>query len=156
MKIAITSDHAGVNLKKVLKEHVEKKGISVEDLGPYDEQSVDYPDYAKLLTKKVVDKDVDLGIAICGTGVGMSIACNKVRGIRASLCSDTVSAKFTRLHNNSNVLCLGARIIGDELAKAIVDEYLSNEYEGGRHQRRIEKLEGEDNEQSDCFRSSVN
>ena len=146
MKIAIASDHAGVGLKKVLKEHIEKKGIVVEDLGPYDEQSVDYPDYAKRMTKQVVDKEVDLGIAICGTGVGMSIACNKVKGIRASLCGDTVSAKYTRLHNDSNVLCLGARIIGDELAKAIVDEYLSNEYEGGRHQRRSEKLEGEDNE----------
>lgn len=141
MKIAITSDHAGVELKKILKEHIEAKGIEVSDLGPNDKNSVDYPDYAKKLCEKVINKEADFGIAICGTGVGMSIACNKVKGIRASLCSEPLSAKFTRLHNNSNVLCLGARVIGDELAKYIVDVYLENDFEGGRHQTRIDKLE---------------
>lgn len=146
MKIAITSDHAGVELKSTLKEYIEDKGLQVDDIGPFSTDSVDYPDYAQDMCKKVVDKEVDLGIAICGTGVGMSIACNKVKGIRASLCSEPVSAELTRRHNDSNVLCLGARTIGTELAKGIVDAYLAGEFEGGRHQNRIDKLEGGSNE----------
>lgn len=141
MKIAIASDHAGVELKRILKDHIEAKGIEVLDLGPSTIDSVDYPDYAKKLCQQVTEGNATYGIAICGTGVGMSIACNKVNGIRASLCSEPLSAKYTRLHNNSNVLCLGARVIGDELAKYIVDVYLENDFEGGRHQNRIDKLE---------------
>ncbi len=141
MKISITSDHAGVELKEELVEFIESMGHSVKDLGPFNTDSIDYPDYAQKMCKTVVDKESDLGIAICGTGVGMSMACNKVPGIRASLCSESYSAKLTRQHNNSNVLCLGARVIGVELAKDIVNEYLKAEFEGGRHQRRIDKLE---------------
>ena len=141
MKISITSDHAGVELKEELVEFIESMGHSVKDLGPFNTDSIDYPDYAQKMCKTVVDKESDLGIAICGTGVGMSMACNKVPGIRASLCSESYSAKLTRQHNNSNVLCLGARVIGVELAKDIVNEYLKAEFEGGRNQRRIDKLE---------------
>lgn len=147
MKLVITSDHAGIELKEILKDHIEKKGIKVEDLGPFDKKSVDYPDYAHTMCKKIVDGQADLGIAICGTGIGMSIACNKVDGIRASLCSESYSARLTRLHNNSNVLCLGARVIGVELAIDIVDAYLNTNFSGEeRHQRRIDKLEGGINE----------
>lgn len=147
MKIAIASDHAGLDLKSFLTKHLEKKGISVEDVGPYDHTSVDYPDYAKKMCQSVLSKKVDLGIAICGTGVGMSIACNKISGIRASLCSESYTARLTRLHNNSNVLCLGARVIGEELAMDIVDEYISTDFSNDeRHIRRISKLEGGINE----------
>lgn len=147
MKIAIASDHAGLDLKSFLTKHLEKKGISVEDVGPYDHTSVDYPDYAKKMCDSVLSKKADLGIAICGTGVGMSIACNKISGIRASLCSESYTARLTRLHNNSNVLCLGARVIGEELAMDIVDEYISTDFSNDeRHIRRISKLEGGINE----------
>lgn len=147
MKIAIASDHAGLDLKSFLTKHLEKKGISVEDVGPYDYTSVDYPDYAKKMCESVLSKKADLGIAICGTGVGMSIACNKISGIRASLCSESYTARLTRLHNNSNVLCLGARVIGEELAMDIVDEYISTDFSNDeRHIRRISKLEGGINE----------
>lgn len=143
MKIAIASDHAGVDLKKYLKEQMEKKGIDVTDVGPYDKDSVDYPDYAQKMCGLVTSKEADLGIAICGTGVGMSIACNKVPGIRASLCSEAFSAKMTRLHNDSNVLCLGARVTGEEFALDILEAYLEHDFSGEeRHQRRIDKLEG--------------
>ncbi len=141
MKISITSDHAGVELKQELVEFMESMDYEVNDLGPFNTDSIDYPDYAQKMCKTVVDKESDLGIAICGTGVGMSIACNKVKGIRASLCSESYSARLTRQHNDSNVLCLGARVTGVELAKDIVNEYLKAEFEGGRHQRRIDKLE---------------
>jgi len=141
VKISITSDHAGVELKQELVEFMESMDYEVNDLGPFNTDSIDYPDYAQKMCKTVVDKESDLGIAICGTGVGMSIACNKVKGIRASLCSESYSARLTRQHNDSNVLCLGARVTGVELAKDIVNEYLKAEFEGGRHQRRIDKLE---------------
>lgn len=147
MKLVITSDHAGIELKAILKKHIESKGIEVEDMGPFDDSSVDYPDYAQAMCKEVVEERANLGIAICGTGIGMSIACNKVKGIRASLCSESYSARLTRLHNNSNVLCLGARVTGVELAIDIVDSYLESDFSGDdRHQRRINKLEGGLNE----------
>lgn len=147
MKIAIASDHAGLDLKSFLIKHLEEKGINIEDVGPYERVSVDYPDYAKKMCDLVLSKEADLGIAICGTGVGMSIACNKVSGIRASLCSESYTARLTRLHNDSNVLCLGARVIGEELAMDIVDEYVSTDFSNDeRHIRRINKLEGGINE----------
>lgn len=141
MRVALTSDHAGIELKSILIEHLEKKGYEIVDVGPNVKESVDYPDYAHKMCDIIISKEVDLGIAICGTGIGMSIACNKVKGIRASLCSEPYSARLTRNHNDSNVLCLGARVIGEELAKEIVDIYLKAEFEGGRHQNRIDKLE---------------
>lgn len=147
MKIAIASDHAGLDLKSFLIKHLEEKGINIEDVGPHERVSVDYPDYAKKMCDLVLSKEADLGIAICGTGVGMSIACNKVSGIRASLCSESYTARLTRLHNDSNVLCLGARVIGEELAMDIVDEYVSTDFSNDeRHIRRINKLEGGINE----------
>lgn len=141
MKIAIASDHAGYDLKETIKTYLEENGHEVVDKGPYNADSVDYPDFAKKLTDEVLSENVDFGIGICGTGIGINISCNRVKGIRAALCSESVSAELTRKHNNANVLNLGARIIGEELAKGIVDVFINTEFEGGRHQRRIDKIE---------------
>ena len=140
-KLVIGSDHGGLKLKKTVIEHLEQRGIKVEDVGTYTEDSCHYPVFAKKVAQAVADKKYELGILICGTGIGVSIAANKVRGIRAALCSDTYSAKMTRKHNNSNVLCLGERVLGSGLALDIVDTWLDTEFEGGRHQIRIEMLE---------------
>lgn len=137
---AIASDHAGVELKSKLISFLRGKSFRVKDLGPNSTNAVDYPKYAEAVGNEVADEKVDFGILICGTGVGMSIAANKVKGIRAALCGDPLSAKLTRLHNDANILCLGARIIGSELALACVDAFISTEYdpgEDGRHQRRV-------------------
>lgn len=140
MKIIIGSDHGGFSLKSLIKAHLEQQGIEVEDLGCYNEDSCDYPVIAKEVAKKVL-LTAGKGVLVCGTGIGMSIAANKFKGIRASLCSDTYSARMTRKHNDSNVLCLGERVIGPGLALDIVDEWLVTEFEGGRHERRINMLE---------------
>lgn len=141
MKIAIGADHGGYSLKEILIEDLKSSGYDLEDLGTYSTDSVDYPDFSQKVCNQVTQGQADLGILICGTGIGMSIAANKHQGIRAALCGDVYSAKLTRQHNNSNVLCLGARVIGDELAKMIVQTWLDAEFEGGRHQGRIDKLE---------------
>lgn len=141
MKIAIGADHGGYSLKEILIEDLKSSGYDLEDLGTYSMDSVDYPDFSQKVCNQVTQGQADLGILICGTGIGMSIAANKHQGIRAALCGDVYSAKLTRQHNNSNVLCLGARVIGDELAKMIVHTWLDAEFEGGRHQGRIDKLE---------------
>lgn len=141
MKLAIASDHAGYDLKEHIKSYLISKGHEVIDEGTNSTDSVDYPDFAKKLTKDVLEKNAELGIGICGTGIGINIACNKQKGIRAALCSDPLSAKLTRAHNNANILNLGARIIGDELAIEIVENFLNSEFEAGRHQKRIDKLE---------------
>lgn len=141
MKLAIASDHAGYDLKENIKSYLISKGHEVIDEGTNSTDSVDYPDFAKKLTKDVLEKNAELGIGICGTGIGINIACNKQKGIRAALCSDPLSAKLTRAHNNANILNLGARIIGDELAIEIVENFLNSEFEAGRHQKRIDKLE---------------
>jgi len=141
VKLGITSDHAGYDMKAMLIEYLESKGHEVIDFGPFSTDSVDYPDFAKKLTQSVVDGETQFGIGICGTGIGMNIACNKQKGIRAALCSDSLSASLTRQHNNANVLNLGARIIGEEIAKDIVDKFLDSEFEAGRHQNRIDKIE---------------
>lgn len=141
MKVSLASDHAGFELKEIVKQHLENEGYEVIDQGPFNTESVDYPDYAKLLTNDVQEGNADFGIGICGTGIGMNIACNKAKGIRAALCSDPLSAKLTRQHNNANVLNMGSRIIGTELAIDIVDNFLESEFEAGRHQKRIDKLE---------------
>lgn len=140
-KIAIASDHAGVAYKKELAEYLRNRGFEVEDLGPFTEESVDYPVYADLVCRKLTSEHCAFGILICGTGIGMSIAANKHRGIRAALCSDTESAKLTRNHNNANVLCLGARILPYETVVSIADAFLNAEFLGGRHQRRIDEIE---------------
>lgn len=140
MKIAIGNDHAAPELKNVIKAHLENKGIEVIDFGVAVGEKADYPVQAEKVALAVVNGEADLGIAICGSGIGISIACNKVRGIRAACCSDPYSAKLSRIHNNSNILCFGARVVGDEVAKMMVDEWLNAEFEGGRHQRRIDLI----------------
>lgn len=140
MKIAIGSDHGGLRLKKDVIKHLEKKGIEVKDFGTYTEESCDYPDYANAVGKAVVAKEYDFGILICGTGIGISIAANKICGVRAALCSDTFSAHATREHNNANILAMGERVVGPGLALDIVDAFLGAEFEGGRHQNRVNKI----------------
>lgn len=137
MKIAIGSDHAGYALKDHLKAHMEGRGIQVEDLGGFDPEPIDYPVAGLRVAKAVAAGDYDLGVLICGTGVGISISANKVRGIRAVVCSEPYSAVLSRRHNNSNILALGARVVGDELAVMILDQWLDAEFEGGRHARRV-------------------
>lgn len=140
-KIAIGSDHGGFEYKEEIKKHLVEKGYDVIDVGTFSKESCDYPVIAQNLTQKITSNELEKGILICGTGIGMSIAANKVKGIRAALCGDTFSARATRAHNNSNVLCLGQRVIGIELAFDIVDIWLSTEFDGGRHQKRIDMLE---------------
>ncbi len=140
-RIIIGCDHGGLNLKNKVIEHLKEIGYEVEDVGTYTPDSVDYPIYAKKVAHAVADGKYEKGIIICGTGIGVSIVANKVKGIRASLCGDTFSAKATRQHNNSNILCMGERVIGAGLALDIVDIWLTTEYEGGRHQKRIDMME---------------
>ena len=140
MKIAIGCDHGGFEHKNAIAEHLMENGYTVEDFGIYEQTSVDYPDIAEKLSKSVAAGENVLGILVCGTGIGMSIAANKVKGIRAAACSDHYSAKYTRLHNNANVLCLGGRVIGIGTAIELADIFVKTEFEGGRHQRRIDKI----------------
>ena len=140
MKIAIGSDHGGFKLKSEIIKHLEAKGIELKDFGTYSEESCDYPDIALAVGEKVSNKEFDFGILICGTGIGISIAANKVKGVRAALCSDTFSAHATREHNNANILALGERVVGPGLALDIVDTFLNAEFQGDRHIRRIDKI----------------
>ncbi|GCD08540.1 ribose 5-phosphate isomerase B [Clostridium tagluense] len=140
MKIALGSDHGGLNLKKHIILHLESKNIEVTDLGTYTEDSCDYPDYALKVAKVVVEEQFELGILICGTGIGIGIAANKVPGIRAALCHDTFSAHASREHNNANILTLGERVIGVGLALDIVDAFINAKFQGERHQKRINKI----------------
>ncbi|MGL4641629.1 MAG: ribose 5-phosphate isomerase B [Cetobacterium sp.] len=141
MKIALGADHGGFALKEIVKKHLEGKGFEVLDKGCYSTDSVDYPTYAKSVANSILEKEADFGILICGTGIGISIAANRFKGIRAALCSNTTMAKLTREHNDANILALGARMTGDILALEIVDEFLRTEFEGGRHLTRIEAIE---------------
>lgn len=140
MKIAFCSDHGGYELKSKLIPFVEAMGHEIYDFGCYSELSVDYPDFAFPMAEAVAHGSFDRGIAVCGTGIGVSICCNKVEGIRCALCGDVLSAELTRRHNDSNVLALGGRIIGVETAKAIAKVWLSTDFEGGRHIARLEKI----------------
>lgn len=140
MKIGIGSDHGGFELKEAVKEYLQEKNIEVVDYGTYNEESVDYPDYGEKVATAVVEKEVDRGIVVCGTGIGISIAANKVKGARCALCSEEYSARMSRKHNDANVLALGGRVIGQELAFSIVDAYLEEDFEGGRHERRVKKI----------------
>jgi ribose 5-phosphate isomerase B len=140
MKIALGSDHGGLSLKKDIITHLETKNIEVKDFGTHNEDSCDYPDYALKVAEEVVAQNFELGIIICGTGIGISIAANKVPGIRAALCSDTFSAHATREHNNANILALGARVVGAGLALDIVDAFINAEFQGDRHEKRIHKI----------------
>ena len=140
MKVAIGSDHGGFALKKEITSLLEEMNIEYVDLGYNAEDSVDYPDYGLPVAEKVAQGEVDRGILICGTGIGMSISANKVKGVRCALVHDLFSAKATREHNDSNVLAMGARVIGPGLAAEITRVWLETEFEGGRHQRRIDKI----------------
>lgn len=140
MKIAIGSDHAGLSLKNEVVKHLEKTGIEFKDFGTFTEDSTDYPDYAEAVAEAVAAKNFDFGILVCGTGIGISIAANKVPGIRAALCSDTFSAHSSREHNDANILALGARVLGTGLALDIVDNFLNASFLGDRHLKRINKI----------------
>ena len=140
MKIGIGNDHAGTELKLAIINHLEELGIEYIDYGVGVGEAIDYPVAAERVCREVVSGTVDRAILICGTGIGISIAANKVKGIRACACSDSFSAKYTRLHNDANALCLGARVIGAGLACELVDLFLTTEFEGGRHQRRVDLI----------------
>lgn len=140
MKIALACDHGGYKLKECIKSYLQELGVEYIDFGTYSEESVDYPDFAYKAAKAIVNGEADRGIFICGTGIGISMAANKVRGIRAALCYNIFAAEMSRRHNNANVLCLGGRVLGEELAKAIVKVWLETPFEGGRHERRINKI----------------
>ena len=140
MKIVIGNDHTAVHIREVIAAHLREQGYEVEEIGSFSAESSNYPEWGEKVGMKVVAGEADLGIAICGTGVGISIAANKVKGVRACVCSEPYSAKLSRQHNNSNVLCFGARVVGDELAKMIVDEWLNAEFLGGRHQMRVDMI----------------
>jgi ribose 5-phosphate isomerase B len=140
MKIAIASDHAALALKSALAEHLRGAGHEVTDLGPFDEASVDYPDYGYLLAKSIASGAADRGVALCGSGIGISIAVNRNPAARAALVAEPLSAKLAREHNDANVIAMGARLIGVEMAKACLDAFLSTEFGGDRHQHRVDKL----------------
>lgn len=139
-KIIIGCDHGGLELKKDIIDHLTKRGIEVTDVGTYTSDSCNYPDYAKALCKRIQSGEFERGVLVCGTGIGMSIAANKHRGIRAACCSDTFSARMTRMHNDANVLCLGGRVVGIGLAIDMVDLFVDTEFEGGRHSTRVGML----------------
>lgn len=140
MRIGIGCDHAGVKFKEQIKDFIKSMGHEVEDFGTYTTDRVDYPDIAKEVCNGVISGSCEKGILICGTGIGMSMAANKIKGIRAALCSDTYSARMTREHNDANVMALGARVIGIDLACDIVKAFLTAEYAGGRHEARVAKM----------------
>ena len=141
MKYFIGTDHAGFEVKPFVIEYLKSKGIEVEDLGCYSSESVDYPDYAHKVAQAVLDNPGTMGILICGTGIGMSLAANKHKGIRAALCHDYYTAEMARRHNNANILCFGARVVGKGEIESILEAWLTHEFEGGRHQRRVEKID---------------
>ena len=140
MKIAIANDHAATELKFQVKEYLESKGYEVINYGTDTNDSCNYPEFGEAVGKAVVRGEADKGVLICGTGVGISIAANKVKGVRAVVCSEPVTASLSKMHNDSNIVAFGARIVGFETAKAILDAFFDTEYEGGRHQRRIDMI----------------
>lgn len=141
MKIAIGSDHAGYDLKLHLALVLRGGGHTVEDVGPTDAERVDYPDYAHWVAKMVADGSVDMGVLVCGSGIGMSITANRTPGVRAVNAVLEYQAEFARLHNNANVLCLGARVVGEGLAERLLERFISTTFEGGRHQTRVDKID---------------
>lgn len=139
-KVIIGCDHAGYSLKLQVIEHLKEKGVEYVDVGTNSSDSCHYPEFAHAVCTKVQNGEAPVGILVCGTGVGMSMAANKHRGIRAACCSDTFSARMTRMHNNANVLCLGGRVVGAGLACDMVDLFINTEFEGGRHEARVQML----------------
>ncbi len=146
MKIVLAADHGGYTLKEAVKKHLQLQAYTVLDVGTFSEASVDYPDFARLAAEKLQNEEADYGIIFCGTGIGISIAANKFKGIRAALCHDVHTAVMSRKHNDANVLALGGRLLSPEEAYPIVDSWLSTEFEGERHQRRLDKINALDNE----------
>ena len=138
--IAIGCDHGGFALKEAVKKHLEEKGIEIKDLGCYSTESVDYAVHAAKVAHCVADGEAEYGILVCSTGIGISMAANKVKGIRAALCCDTHAAEMTRRHNNANILCMGGLVISEQMGLDIVDTFLSFDFEGGRHQRRVDQI----------------
>lgn len=141
MKYYVGTDHAGIDLKNHTCEYLKAKGFEVEDMGPYTKDRVDYPDYAVKVCEKVLADKGSMGILICGSGIGISMAANRHHGIRAALCHDAYTAKMGRSHNDANVLCFGERIVGVGVAESIIDAWVEAEFEGGRHAGRVEKIE---------------
>lgn len=144
-KIVLGADHGGYELKNIIKAHLEVRGFEAVDVGTNSGESCDYPVFASRLCAKIQSGEADLGILVCGTGIGMSMAANKHKGIRAACCSDTFSARLTRLHNDANVLCLGARVLGAGLALDLVDNFVGAEFEGDRHIKRLSLIEDIEN-----------
>lgn len=144
-KIAIGCDHGGFELKEAIVSHLKERGFEVKDFGIYECKSVDYPKIAYAVANSVKSGDNELGILVCGTGIGMSLAANKVKGIRAAACSEVFSATYTRMHNNSNILCLGGRVIGIGVGLEMVDAFVDTEFEGGRHERRVDMITAVEN-----------
>lgn len=140
MKIALGCDHGGLEHKNAIAEHLAERGFDITDYGIKELKSVDYPEIALKVANAVSSGECELGILVCGTGIGMSLAANKVKGIRAAACSEHFSAKYTRLHNNSNILCLGGRVIGIGTALELADLFVDTPFEGGRHQRRVDMI----------------
>lgn len=139
-RYAIGADHAGYEVKNLIKEYLQKKGCEVIDFGTHSAESVDYPDYARQVAESVTNAEAQRGILVCGTGIGMGISANKIRGIRAATCNDTYTARMAAEHNDANVLCVGARVVHSDVALAIVKEWMKYEFLGDRHQRRIDKI----------------
>ena len=140
MKIAIGNDHTAVEMKNHIKKYLEDKGYEMVDYGTNSSDSCDYPVYGKKVADAIKNGECELGILICGTGIGISLAANKVKGIRAAVCSEGYSARLTRQHNNANIIAFGARVVDEKTAENIVDEFLNAEYEGGRHQKRVDMI----------------
>ncbi len=140
MKLAISCDHGAYELKESIKKHLDEKGIEYKDFGCYSKDSVDYPRFAYIAAKAVADKEYDFGIICCTTGLGVSMAANKVKGVRAAVCTNEMLAEMTRRHNNANVICMGQNVVSQELADKMIDIFISTEFEGGRHQRRVDLL----------------
>ncbi len=146
MKIALACDHGGLELKRAIRAHLESRGFETEDFGTHTADSCDYPDFAAPAARAVANGSCDRGILVCTTGIGVSITANKVRGIRCALLSDLMSARLTRQHNDTNMMALGQGVVGEKLALEIVDVWLDTPFEGGRHQRRVDKMMAVENE----------
>ncbi len=139
-KVCIASDHAGFNLKEAIKDYLIDRYVSIFDLGPYENKSVDYPDYAKKLARRLKAKKSDIGILVCGSGTGMSISANKIKGIRAAVCYNSRSTRLSREHNNANIIALGSRLTKRSLSLKLVEIFLKTKFEGGRHLKRVRKI----------------
>ncbi len=147
MKLGFGADHAGYELKEILKKYLQDKGYECIDYGTHSTERVDYPEFGRIVGEKVASGEVDKGVLVCGTGVGISLAANKVKGIRACVCSEPYTAMMSAKHNNANIIAMGGRVVGEDMAKMIVDSFLESEFEGGRHKMRVDKIIAIENEE---------